>query len=461
MRCVNCPPSATLLTSSLRSIGYSLGTAIADIIDNSISAGAKRVEICFTPTLDRLAIVDDGCGMSPEELRQAMRFGSKAPTEIRDEKDLGRYGLGLKTASFSQCKILTVISKKRQKVSAYRWDLDEIEDWTLIELDSNEILKLPYSESLNNRPHGTVVIWDNLDRLDCNKDAKLRDAERHLRLVFHRYLEKELQIYWNGRALKPNNPFQYVWDWKPKKTVWIGDAKVIVEACQLKLPRNLSQKQLDELGGKEGIRRSQGFYIYRNHRLVVWGKWFGLARQLEANKFLRIRVDVPNALDDQWSLDVKKSQATPPATILTMLKGYVEKSVEETRRTFGGHSARGKRNEVSLWEEEIRPEGSVHYAINRNHPLVQELLTETKGLATLLALMEHQLPIRAIRLACASDRKIENETFASEEEVLSLFNNSLLAFPEGERRQVAYDLLLQTKMFADCADFIQKKVKRP
>lgn len=461
MRCVNCPPSATLLTSSLRSIGYSLGTAIADIIDNSISAGAKKVEIRFTPALDCLSIIDDGCGMTPEELRQAMRFGSKAPTEIRAEKDLGRYGLGLKTASFSQCKVLTVISKKHDHVSAYRWDLDNIENWNLIELNTTEITKLPYFQNLSDRTHGTIVVWTNLDRLDGNKDAALQDAERHLSLVFHRYLEKELQIYWNGRALKPNNPFQYVWDWKPKKTVWIGDAKVIVEACQLKLPRTLSQKQLDELGGKEGIRRSQGFYIYRNRRLVVWGKWFGLARHLETNKFLRIRVDVPNVLDNQWSLDVKKSQATPPASILTMLKGYVEKSLEETRRTFGGHSVRGRRNEVPLWEEEIRPEGSVHYAINRNHPLVQELLSETKGLVTLLTLMEHQLPIRAIRLACASDRKIENETFASEEEVLALFNNSLLAFPEGERRQVAYDLLLRTQMFADYANLIQEKVKRP
>lgn len=465
MRRVSCQPSPTLLTASIRSIGYSLGTAIADIVDNSVSAGARVVSIRFQATLDWLAIVDDGCGMTAEELRQAMRFGSRAPTEQRDEGDLGRYGLGLKTASFSQCRALTVISKKQGTISACRWDLDAIEDWSLIELDPNETRGLPCAERLDELAHGTVVVWERLDRVGDERDGALQAAERHLSLVFHRYLAGEdglrLQILWNGRAVEPDDPFRYAWHWPLRKTLRVGETSITVDACQLKLPRNLSQRQLDDLGGRDGIRRSQGFYVYRNRRLVVWGKWFGLARHAEANKFLRIRVDIPNTLDEQWSLDIKKSQAKPPAAVLEMLRGCVDKAVEGTRKTLGGRSARGKRNEVPLWVEAIGPEGSVRYAINREHPLVEELAAGTEGFEPLLALLERQLPVNAIRLACANDRKIENESGASAEESVALFLNCLMIFPEGERRRAAYDLLLRTQTFADHADFIQEKVRKP
>lgn len=465
MRRVSCQPSPTLLTASMRSIGYSLETAIADIVDNSVSAGAKVVSIHFSTTLDWLAIVDDGCGMTIAELRQAMRFGSRAPTEQREKEDLGRYGLGLKTASFSQCQALTVISKKQKKLSACRWDLDEIEDWSLIELDSSEIEQLPCAKLLDEIAHGTVVIWEKIDRFDDDKNVTLQAAERYLSLVFHRYLEGErgtrFQILWNGRKVKPNNPFQYAWHWPLRKTLRIGKSSITVDVCQLQLPRNLSQRQLDDLGGQDGIRRTQGFYIYRNRRLVVWGKWFGLTRQAEMNKFLRIRVDIPNSLDEQWSLDIKKSQAKPPDTVLDMLRECVAKAVEGTRKTISGRSARRKHDEVPLWMEAITPEGSVHYVVNREHPLVKELTARLRGIEPLLTLVERQLPVNSIRLACANDRKIVNESDTSDEEILVLFNNCLSAFPEGERRQIAYDLLLKTQMFVDYADFIQEKVKRP
>lgn len=123
----NMPPFAPVLMQSTRAIGYSLEAAIADIIDNSIAAKAGKVQLSFFPVGDAyVSILDNGTGMDDAQMNIAMQYGSKSPTETRDSSDLGRYGLGLKTASLSQCRVLTVISKQGDQVIGRRWDLDYV-----------------------------------------------------------------------------------------------------------------------------------------------------------------------------------------------------------------------------------------------------------------------------------------------------------------------------------------------
>lgn len=125
MKAIDLPPFAPILIESTRAIGYSLEAAIADIIDNSIAADASNVHVRFFPVDEPyLAIIDDGCGMDDEEITQAMQYGSANPLEERSRKDLGRFGLGLKTASLSQCRQLTVVSKKGSHYVGRRWDID-------------------------------------------------------------------------------------------------------------------------------------------------------------------------------------------------------------------------------------------------------------------------------------------------------------------------------------------------
>ena len=113
MKTISLPPRAHTLISATRHIGYSLESAIADLIDNSIAARARNVEIDFIDTTESyIAILDDGFGMTDEELTSAMQYGSSDPSNNRSENDLGRYGLGLKTASMSQCKKMTVATKR-------------------------------------------------------------------------------------------------------------------------------------------------------------------------------------------------------------------------------------------------------------------------------------------------------------------------------------------------------------
>ena len=197
---IDATPSAALLIESIRDIGYSLETAIADLVDNSISAGSKNIKILLINDSDNqpfLSVEDDGEGMSEEELLSAMRLGSKDPNIVRRKDDLGRFGLGLKTASFSQCRQLTVESSKSGKATSMTWDLD------LVREKNAWIVRKNY---IDENKLGTKVIWKKIDRtkLEINSvytNLILNNISEHLSLVFHRFIdgfassEKKVNIY--------------------------------------------------------------------------------------------------------------------------------------------------------------------------------------------------------------------------------------------------------------------------
>lgn len=333
MKTKSLPPYAPTLIESTRAIGYSLEAAIADIVDNSIAAGAKNVDIYFFPIdVAYVAILDDGRGMSENEIDLAMQYGSKNPTEQRDKKDLGRFGLGLKTASLSQCRCLTVVSKQDDKLEGRRWDIDhvsEMGDWSLIILDDDEMSQLPQIDELKKYQSGTLVIWQKLDRLKTGEinfelalGRKIDTVREHLSLVYHRYLAGEsgitkLKLSINGEKIKPVDPFltEKSVQAMDDETLVIQGNKILVRPYILPHISKLSPDEIKTLGGKEGLRKQQGFYVYRNKRLLVWGTWFRMMRQGDLSKLARIRVDIPNTLDDLWTLDIKKSSALPPAEV--------------------------------------------------------------------------------------------------------------------------------------------------
>ena len=219
----NLPPFAPTLIESTRAIGYSLEAAVADIVDNSIAASASNVEIFFFPIDGAyISILDNGTGMTEEELDQAMQYGSKSPIDARDAKDLGRFGLGLKTASLSQCRSLTVITKQGRAVYGRRWDVDHVAkvgDWSLLMLDPDEFDEVPEFDRLMELPYGTLVVWQKLDRLKAGEldfslalGRKIDSVRSHLSLVYHRYLSgepgiKKLNLAINGEPVTPADPF--------------------------------------------------------------------------------------------------------------------------------------------------------------------------------------------------------------------------------------------------------------
>lgn len=382
-------PNASALVEGLRDFGYNLETAIADIIDNSISAGARNVEINTNTETDNpwIAIVDDGGGMSETELVDAMRLGSKNPRDSRPIKDLGRFGLGLKSASFSQCRVLTVFTCKEGKSSCARWDLDHIaknNEWELELLDNY----FPEEENRLWSKTGTVVKWQNLDRLsgglENNREKKIKHinselvrAEHHLRLVFHRYLEgnspSSLTIKLNGRIIEPIDPMASInpaTQHDPKETLKLDNGTVTIHCHTIPHHKKMSQDEWDELGGQKGHLRTQGIYVYREKRLIIAGGWLGLAKQKELTKLCRVAVNIPNTMDNDWKIDVKKASAQLPPSVRDRLKKIIERLVGTSKRTYtrkGGILV--DQTPFPIWHR-IKSDHKVMFKPNLDHPIL-------------------------------------------------------------------------------------------
>ncbi len=482
METIILPPSASALMESTRSIGYSLPSAIADIVDNSIAAGASVIKIMYMPVnKPYVVIADNGCGMSFAELKNAMQYGSKNPQDTRAEDDLGRYGLGLKTASLSQCQKLTVITKQNNDISGCCWDLQHIHrenNWSLLILDDQDIASMPCIELLNNLSSGTLVIWQNLDRImitgDPQRDVlgtKMIRVGEHLSLVFHRYLAGEetgrsLQISMNNKQIFPIDPFMV-----SQSTRAMADEKIIVNGTQEILVRpyilphvsKLSPSELASLGGKEGLRKSQGFYVYRNKRLVVWGTWFRMMVKGDLSKLARIQVDIPNTLDDLWTLDIKKSTAIPPEEVQKNLRSIVDKIAEKSKQTW---TYRGKQErsatKTEFWQRLQTRDGGFFYQINRDHPIIQKIKDlhpdTTKPLFTLLSLIEDKLPLNSLYIDMVQDEKITNNDEQDEKSIFLKFLDVLTLFQTDSEKKKAFPDLIKVSPFCDHADYIKKQI---
>ncbi len=481
MKTVDLPPYAPTLMESTRAIGYSIESAIADIIDNSIAAEATEIDIDFFPINAYISILDNGVGMSDAELQNAMQYGSKNPLETRDDNDLGRYGLGLKTASLSQCRNLTVISKIGSNISGMRWDLDHVnaeKAWSLIVLEENDFESVPNYSKLLSNPNGTLVVWQDLDKFAIGESdietafsSKMSITREHLALVFHRYLSgeyglKKIAIKMNELNIEPKDPFLI-----KKSTQLMDDEIVTFRGSQVTirpyiLPHvsNLSKEELEALGGKDGLRKSQGFYVYRNKRLLVWGTWFRLMRQGDLSKLARVQVDIPNTLDDLWTLDIKKSTATPPDEVKQNLKIIIDKISEGSRRTWKYRGRKETKDTVvHLWNP-VKIRGEKYYEINQDHPLVESILTEfpecRKKLDLLLKQIGLMLPLNSLYIDLTSDEKFVNDKEPDINDVIENVKPLLSEFSSVEEKTLFLEGLKNVDMFMDYCDGLIEKVKK-
>lgn len=385
-------PYAPILVESTRSIGYSFEAAVADIIDNSISASATEVRICFSSRDPQwLCIEDNGWGMTPVELENAMRYGSQSSTDVRRKDDLGRFGLGLKMASLSQCRKVTVMTKKDGVTCAACWDLDYIiqqKNWSLRFYSEEELEDMPGYLYLKLKDSGTVVTWERFDRLKQGAaqitkafDEKIELTRKHISLVFHRFLNDEnpksrIMMYFNGEVVKGSDPFltkHPATQPLSEQVLRIASEEIRVKPYVLPYISKMSKQDIAAIGGKEELRQQQGFYIYRNKRLIIWGTWFRLIKHNELGKLARVRVDIPNSLDSIWEIDIKKSRASLPHFIKKNLVDSVENTVGRSERVY---KYRGRNvqtdNLVHVWNP-IDDRGRFQYQINRELPVIKML----------------------------------------------------------------------------------------
>lgn len=421
MELVDCTPRPTPLIESMRNVGYTMETAVADIVDNCIAARATDVHIFHscekgTPCL---AIIDNGHGMTRDELIEAMRPGGLGPLQEREAHDLGRFGLGLKTASFSQARRLTVVTRTQDSAPlAACWDLDNMNDhWCLTLTYGEDACTTPWSEILLETP-GTIVLWERMDKI-CSSYASpeiVRDdfhkhveqVRNHLSLVFHRFLEDKksggLRLFINREQIKPIDPYfrsYQATQLLAEEFIPVRNSKVSVKPFIIPHYSKLKAADYDALKELGGPAVTQGFYVYRNKRLLAWGDWFRLKRaKSEASGLARVMVDIPNDLDDLWSLDIKKSSVSPPEAVKRELLRIIDRITDCSVRTYTSRGQRFASQQYSPWAWDTSNRG-VSYHINRENPIIRVFansLSESQqgDFFTILDIIEKFLPVEAI-----------------------------------------------------------------
>jgi hypothetical protein len=421
------PPNAGALIEAIRSLGYSLGDAVADIVDNSITAGATRIDIDFywDGANSWIRCTDDGKGMTADVLKEAMRIGARLPSETRADNDLGRFGLGLKTASFSQCKRLTVQTRALGGETLTRcWDLDRVtrtNRWELL-TQAPDARAATLLDRVSNGTAGTVVLWEHLDRVlpsvlvPESASAFLAEIARvadHLSTCFHRFLGPEggLIIRVNGSEIEPWDPFFQDNDATlvyPDEQ--LGDGRNATSVQAFVIPRSTLPPTVDDPSYRNLTPR-QGFYVYRERRLLVAGGWLGLCRDHADFALARLRVDITNTVDREWKVDVRKSKACPPATHATWLTGKALR-LQETARATLRRRAVGVRPQPTaaspLWHV-TSTDGVLSFRINRACPLLASpglADVPRDALETLLVALETSLSPSLLpnSILCQGDR---------------------------------------------------------
>jgi hypothetical protein len=432
-------PSATI--ESLTGVGYSLKTAIADLVDNSITAMAKNVWLDFRwdgPN-SFISILDDGVGMSGELISEAMRPGGKNPLHTRDESDLGRFSLGLKTASWSQSRKVSVWSKTNDGIISSRcWDLDYVakhNEWRVL----TSLVGEPELSKLERLNSGTLIKWTNLssplfEELVNSKEGlthfheHIGSMQSYLGMVFYRFIlgraytnknSGPLNIFVNGNRTYSWNPFEISGkifsQVTPLETLEFMGIPLDIKGYILPHKDKLSELEYKSGAGPNGWIEQQGFYVFRAERLLVAGDWLGLGRgkpwvKEEQYRLARISIDIPNKLDQAWSLDIKKSTAMPPPQLRAKLTMLAEKVREDAKKSFiyrgkyGPRPAAPSYISIPAWEQATR-NGVLTYRINKKHPLYlglrEKLGALTSDFDSTIRMIEESVPIQKIWIDAA------------------------------------------------------------
>jgi hypothetical protein len=376
-------PSARRLMSSLRDIGYDAPGAVADLVDNSIDAEARNIDVTVSSAGQDswIRVADDGFGMSAGRLEEAMRYGS---SRAYGEEDLGAFGLGLKTASLSQCRRLTVATRTgtRSRIEIRSWDLDHVED-----RDAWELQRLTPSQAPAHlidplkAAAGTVVLWEGLDRvLDYARpdgraamdrlESTREEIADHLAMVFHRFLEGELRrgrhriaITMNDRWVEPWDPFarsernsrRLRRQWLPLR---VGEQTHRVGVQPYLLPTQIqfsTPEAHSRASGPKRWNRQQGLYIYRRDRLIQSGGWSRLRTTDEHTKLARIAVNIPPEADSAFRTSVSKMSVTLPADLRPGLRAIASGVAAEAQSAY--------RQRVRLLDGEKTPDDESGYRV--------------------------------------------------------------------------------------------------
>lgn len=379
-----CPPDPERIVEGLRDTGYNFNTAMADIIDNSIAAHATKVDIRInTNPLGEVCVyvADNGDGMDTKGLVNAMTYGSEVRADLAS---LGKFGLGLKTASTAFCRCLSVISRGADSVlRKAQWDLDYVareHEWKLrvpdISKDEETFFELTAAGGT-----GTLVVWDKVDRLlKSYKNAsgaknalkrKIDDLQFHIAMVYERFLDEKddraanVKITVNGVNIEAWDPFVR----SESATELVGEDEVEVEMPDGSTPSFTMRAYIlpntnsfSTSKAKEAAKISndmQGFYVYRENRLIHYGDWLGLFINEPHGSLLRVEFSFDHLLDAAFNVDIKKSRILPAEEIMEHIRSSF---IPAPRRAADERYRLGKSQSVSKQAQQR----DAHAESNRN-----------------------------------------------------------------------------------------------
>ena len=408
-------PNPEYLIKSIAEQGYSLESSLADLMDNSITANADKIEVLIK--MDQqpfiLFVADNGDGMSEEDLKKNMQFPSKSPEDTRHILDLGRFGLGMKTASFSQTRCLTVLSRKKgtESYSGRTWNVDylkKVGKWQLLINTEEEIQKLVsqyiilskgYLNRLEKFEANTIIIWDGLYKFENYLEIENRQhaikkqitevTSDYLSLVFHRFMErklKPLQIRINNNTIASFNPFPQVTDFRSIEYKQKNFSTDTIKIEGFVLPSRSIEESQSGISIWTTKNRSlmdmEGIYIYRTDRLIHFGGWNGLIKKVPRLQLARLRVEVGNSVDHLLHLNVAKSQIVIPHDLKIAFEKYIEAlKIEAEREFFNKGNPKFSNNRIKdnmqLFERKASSKGTV-LELNNNFPLLKILKEELK-----------------------------------------------------------------------------------
>lgn len=460
-------PEPSILIESLRDIDYSFNSALADIIDNSITAGAHHIDIYAIPTDDfRIAIIDDGDGLTRGDLKQAMRLGSTDPRQERKLNDLGRFGLGLKTASFSQCRRLTVASRCNSELNAFTWDLDLVvrsNAWMVLELKGTD--DIPFIDKLTGK--GTLVLWESLDRITgthgsgkVGYDRIIDEAQDYLGLVFHRFLSGErgvrhIEIRVNNRIVEPIDPFNEhnrATQQSPVETICPG---VSMQAYTLPHRSNYpNEAEYEKYALPGGYLRNQGVYLYRAKRLILHGTWFGLAKKTALTQLCRVKIDIGVEQDEAWKIDVKKVSAQLPEPVRSSIKQLISRIGAPSKKVYHRRGVRLTNPKAYPAWNIVKYREKTIYQISRENPIIcsfRESLDEddARRFESVLSLIESTFPTESLFYELSSDENSVGFKEIDEESLSDLAKTFFASMNQmGKDDETALDIMRGIELFS-------------
>lgn len=378
---VEIPPNAARTLMALRELGYDSLSAICDLVDNSIDAGARHIDITIRAIgqSHMVEILDDGSGMSRETLQEALRLGSEI--DGRDASvDLGKYGMGLVTASLSIAKTIFVQTREKGKVG-----YEATFDVATVERHNKWVLELkPAGKSIIDTvgDYGTLVRLTSVDRLDDTNVTRMgQRLAAYMGRVFRNFIHDGVTIKINRKKLEAIDPLMR----EHPQTVIQYDQPLDLGKGRLVRLTIVELPDVDEI-----LPQDSGFYIVRNRREIAKAQTFGFYKHHHSYSHFRAELVFGGDLDTDFHVDVKKTSILPNDQVLAKIehvaKRYIEKSGREGRdraieKTTISHSLINKAlksdavpsyrtsdhgNDVSLFRHE---NGVFDY--NARHPLIQ------------------------------------------------------------------------------------------